>query len=579
MVPEALVPLDALPMTGNGKLDRAALPEPARMSPGTGRAPRTPQERILLQLFTEVLGAAEAGVDDGFFGLGGDSITSIHLVSRAIAEGLRLTPRDVFEQRTVAALAALAADRPAPGTPGAVSQDQMSACGELPLTPALHRLRERGGPIASFSQSVLLVTPPDADEKRLTAALQALVDRHDVLRMRLDTDDWTAEIPPPGTVDAGTLLERVALSEAARPCQLDPEQGRLLSAVWFDAGPERPGRLLLTVHHLAVDGVSWTILRTDLAAAWHGKELSAPGTSFRHWAHLLARVAPGRRAERPMWQRMLEQPVPLLGTRRPDPERDVVGAMRHLTRDIPAEVTDALLTTVQAAFHAGPEDVLLAALATAFTRRLGHRALLLDIERHGREELADGVDLSRTVGWFTSVVPARLDLTGADLDDPAGILKSVKEQLRAVPDHGIGHGLLRHLDPESGPVLAAHPAPEIGFNYLGRTTREAAGDWSVAPETPPGLGAAHDPALPVAHGLEITAVTSGDGRRTAPWSWSPGIWAEGDVSALADLWCAELTTLADGGPAGGHTPSDLPLVSLSQAEIDELEAEFGSEWR
>ncbi|KMS75295.1 dimodular nonribosomal peptide synthetase [Streptomyces viridochromogenes] len=594
MLPEALVPLAALPMTGNGKLDRAALPEPARASAaaGTGRAPHTPEERALRELFAEVLGVADVGVEDGFFDLGGDSITSIHLVSRALAAGLRLTPRDVFEQRTVAALAALAAARPAPGTP---PPDREPAFGELPLTPALHRLRERGGPIGSFSQSVLLVTPADADEQRLTRVLQALVDRHDALRMRirmrtgtrLSADDWTAEIMPPGSVDAGALLERVPSSDAmpgpgVGP-QLNPTEGQLLRAVWFDAGPARSGRLLLTIHHLAVDGVSWNILRTDLVAAWRAEEPPPPGTSFRQWALLLERAALERAAELDLWQRGLGTPDAhagrLLGSRRPDPAVDTVGAMRHLSRELPADVTAELLTTVPAAFHAGPEDVLLAALAAAFARRTSHRAVLLDIERHGREEITDGVDLSRTVGWFTSVVPARLDLADVDLDDRAQVLKSVKEQLRSVPDHGIGHGLLRHLNPDTGPVLAALPAPEIGFNYLGRTNREAGADWSVAPETPPGLGAAHDPALPVAHGLEITAVTTGDGRLTATWSWAPGIWSEGDVSALADLWCAELAAQADGRPAGGHTPSDLPLVALSQAEIDELEAEFGSEWR
>ncbi|PAZ12590.1 non-ribosomal peptide synthetase [Streptomyces sp. SA15] len=579
MVPEVLVALDALQMTPNGKLDRAALPAPdaAREAPGAERGPRTPQEEILRELFAEVLDVADVGLDDGFFDLGGDSITSIHLVSRALAAGLRLTPRDVFEQRTVAALAALAAGRPTPEQPA----EQEPAVGELPLTPAMHRLLDRGGPIGSFSQSVLLVTPAGADEKRLTAALQALVDHHDVLRMRLAADDRPAVIPPPGSVDAGALLERIAVPDGdfglvPQP-QVDTE--KLLHAVWFDAGPDRPGRLLLTAHHLAVDGVSWSILRFDLAAAWREEELSTRGTSFRRWARLLEREARERAPELAVWQEALDHPDPLLGARRTDPERDVADSMRHLTRELPKDVTTELLTTVPAAFHAGPDDVLLAALAAAFARWRRHPALLLDIERHGREEIADGVDLSRTVGWFTSVVPARLDLAGVDLDDPAGVLKSVKEQLRSVPDHGIGHGLLRHLNPETGPVLAALPAPQIGFNYLGRAAHLGEADWSVAPESPRNLGAAHDPAQPVAHGLEITAVTTADGRLDTTWSWAPGIWSEDDVRALADLWCAELAAQAAGTPAGGHTPSDLPLVALSQAEIDELEAEFGSEWR
>ena len=587
MVPEALVTLDALPMTPNGKLDRAALPVPATARRTTGRAPRTPGERTLRDLFAEVLGvpAEDVGVDDGFFDMGGDSITSIHLVSRALAAGQRLTPRDVFEQRTVAALAATAAARPSTGSP----REYDEPSGPLPLTPAMRRLLERGGPIGAFSQSALLVTPADADEKRLTAALQAVLDHHDALRLRLPPDGRTAEVSPPGTVDAATVLERVTapadLADLTHrsASRLSPKEGELVRAVWLDAGPHQRGRLLLTVHHLAVDAVSWHLLRTDLATAWRQERLPERTTSLRRWARLLEREArtPARQAELDLWRAMPDNPGPPLGARLPDPRRDVAGTMRHLTRTLPAEVTAELLTTVAAAFHAGPEDVLVAALAAAFARRRQHPVLLLDIERHGREEFTDGIDLTRTVGWFTTPVPARLDLAGIDPADPAQVLKTVKEQLRSVPDHGIGISLLRYLDPDSGPLLAALPAPEVGFNYLGRTTRSTDADWSPAPEAPRDLGAVRDPAMPVAHGLEITAVTTGDGRLDATWSWAPGIWSEDDVRALADGWFEELAAQAAGGTGatGGHTPSDLPLVSLSQAEIDELEAEFGNEWR
>ncbi|KOV61056.1 dimodular nonribosomal peptide synthetase [Streptomyces sp. NRRL WC-3618] len=589
MVPEAFVVLGALPMTPNGKLDRAALPAPQVTALDGARAPRTGGEETLRGLFAEILGRdpRDVGVDDGFFDLGGDSIASIHLVSRALAAGLRLTPRDVFEQRTVAGLAAVAAARPAPRRGPA----REPAVGELPLTPAMHRLRERGGPVASFSQSALLVTPAGADEKRLAGALQAVLDHHDVLRMRVTTcGDWTAYIPPAGNLDAAELLERVAVPDGdfgavieAPVCQLSPDDGRLMRAVWYDAGPDLSGRMLLTVHHLAVDGVSWGILRDDLAAAWRDEELPPSGTPFRQWARLLERAAEARAGELDVWRQLLDDPDPSPGARCTDPAQDVVAAMRHLTRTLPAAQTADLLSTVPAAFHARPDDVLLAALALAFARWRHHPALLLDIERHGREELAEGVDLSRTVGWFTTTVPARLDLTGLDLEDTAQVLRSVKEQLRAVPDHGIGHGLLRHLNPATAPALAALPAPQIGFNYLGRTpaTRTRPADWSAAPEPLPGalaLGAAHDPTQPVAHGLEITAAATDEGLR-ATWSWSPGSWAQADVSALAGLWCDALAALTHATAEGGRTPSDLSLVSLSQAEIAELEAEFGSEWR
>ncbi|MET8974169.1 amino acid adenylation domain-containing protein [Streptomyces sp. NPDC004539] len=570
MVPEAFVVLDALPMTVNGKLDRDALPAPVVESGGE-RAPRTPSEKVLRDLFAEVLGR-EVGLDDGFFDLGGDSIASIHLVSRALAEGLRLSPRDVFEHRTVAALAAVADSRPA------VSHGpSQEATGEVPFTPAMHRLRERGGPIRQFSQSAVLVTPAGADVRQLTEALQAVVDHHGALRMRVGAD-WSAFVPAPGSTSVP--VRRVTDPKELAADQLDPAKGDLVSAVWYDAGPGRQGRLLLTVHHLAVDGVSWGILRTDLATAWRGDQLPSPGTPFRHWAELLEGEAERRRPELELWRDLLDFSRREL--RHPDPTRDVVGTLRHLTRTLLPEPTTDLLTTVPAAFHAGPDDVLLAALALAFARHRRSPALLVDVERHGREDLFEGVDLSRTVGWFTSVVPTRLDLSQVELTDAAGALRAVKEQVRAVPEHGVGYGLLRHLDAVSGPVLAELPLPDVGFNYLGRTARERpTDDWASVPGELPGrlaLGAAHDPRLPVAHGLEITVAADDDGLR-AVWSWAPGVWSQAEIEALAGLWCEALDELSRTGEAGGHTPSDLPLVSLSQAEIDELEAEFGSEWR
>ncbi|QNP68636.1 amino acid adenylation domain-containing protein [Streptomyces roseirectus] len=561
MVPEAFVVLDALPMTPNGKLDRAALPAPA-VETGS-RAPRTAAEEALRGLFAEVLGCApdQVGVDDGFFDLGGDSIASIHLVSRALAAGFGLSPRDVFEHRTVAALAAVAVNRPV------TARRSGSPTGPVPLTPAMWRLRERGGPVGSFSQSVLFVLPAGTDAKRLQDALDAVVRHHDVLRMRVATEgDWTAHIPPAG--DVSVPLERVAdlaaLLDAPTP-RLRPDEGELVRALWCE------GRLLLTVHHLAVDAVSWGVLRDDLAAAWRGEQLPPCGTPFREWARRQQRDAVARAGELDVWRGVFAG-FPVL-----DPVRDVVGSMRHLTRELPSPLTAQVLTEVPAAFHAGPDDVLLAGLALAFARVRREPAVLVDVERHGRE----GAELARTVGWFTSVVPTRLDLTGLDPADAGQVLRAVKEQVRSVPDRGVGYGPLRHLNPETGPVLAALPAPRVGFNYLGRTAVEPVADWSFAPEKLSGalsLGAAHDPELPVAHGLEVTAVAGADGLRTT-WSWAPGAWSEAEVAALAEAWHEALAVLAQAGPAGGHTPSDLPLVSLSQAEIDELEAEFGNEWR
>ncbi|MFE1784924.1 amino acid adenylation domain-containing protein, partial [Streptomyces sp. NPDC059506] len=618
MVPAAFVVLDALPVTPNGKLDRRALPAPdfgAAVS--AGRAPRTEREELLCGLFAQVLGLPVVGAEDSFFDLGGDSIVSIQLVSRARREGLVFTPREVFEHRTPAALAVVARDPE--GASGQGAREADSGVGPVALTPIVHWLRERGGPVDGFCQSVVVRTPAGADAGSLSAALQAVVDHHDALRLRLTRAGggavWGLEVPEPGSVDAGTCLLRVDAAgldgealravvareaEAARG-RLVPESGVMVQAVWFDAGPQTAGRLLLVLHHLVVDGVSWRILLPDLAAAWDAvaagrrPELEPVGTSFRRWSQELAALAqdPARLEELPLWTGMLDGPQELLGDRDLDAREDTVGTVRHVTVTVPAERTEQLLTTVPSAFHAGVDDVLLAAFALAVTdwrRRKGRSAdggVLVDLEGHGRHDVVEGVDLSRTVGWFTSLYPVRLDPAVEDWQEvwaagpEAGrVLKRVKEQLRALPDHGIGYGLLRHLSPQTGPLLAALPAPRIGFNYLGRfpaARAEDTADFAPAPEAE-GLGGGVDAAMPVPHALEVNATTHdhADGPRLgATLSWPGGLMPEEDVRDLADTWVRALDALAvhaAGPAAGGRTPSDLALVDLGQQEIDVLEA-------
>ncbi len=194
MVPSALVVLDRLPLTPNGKLDRRALPAPEVAPQQAQRAPRTPQEEILCGLFAELLRLDRVGIDDNFFELGGDSIVSIQLVSRARRAGLSITPRAVFQHQTVAALAALAglvAERwLAEDGPGRRPTGARHAVGRLPATPIMRWLKERGGPLNRFSQSMLLSVPAGLRQEHLAAALTALLDHHDALRLRLDVGGW-----------------------------------------------------------------------------------------------------------------------------------------------------------------------------------------------------------------------------------------------------------------------------------------------------------------------------------------------------------------------------------------------------
>ncbi|GAA1398006.1 hypothetical protein GCM10009639_36030 [Kitasatospora putterlickiae] len=294
---------------------------------------------------------------------------------------------------------------------------------------------------------------------------------------------------------------------------------------------------------------------------------------------------------------MLDGPDAPLGRRALDPARDVVGSRRSLELTLPADPTKALLTEVTDVFHATVNDVLLTAVALAvqdWSRRRDRPAatVLVDVEGHGREEEAvGGVDLSRTVGWFTSVHPVRLDPGAVEWPDlwsggpEAGrALKRIKEQLAAVPDHGLGYGLLRYLNPRTGEALSGLPVPQIGFNHLGRFgTPTGSGDWAPAYEIGGFTGGA-DPGLPLAHALEVnTLVREGEGAEptlVAEWSWAAELFTAAEVEDLGATWFRVLRALADHArrpESGGHSPSDIPLVSLSQDEIDRLQEELALE--
>jgi amino acid adenylation domain-containing protein len=482
MIPSAFVQLDALPLTPNGKLDRRALPAPQIEAAGY-RAPRTREESLLCALFAELLHVDRAGIDDNFFRLGGDSIVSIRLVSRARRAGLELTPRDVFRHQTVQALASVAR------LP--IAREAEDGTGDVIPTPIVRWLLERGGPMRRFTQSMLLDVPSGISEADLLRAVQTLLDHHDTLRLQLRGD--ALRIPPRGSVDARTCLARASfaeLQEAALAAEdkLDPEAGRVFQTVWL----EDAARLFVVIHHLAVDAVSWHILATDLASALAGEPLDPVVTPFRAWASQLANAATNI-GDLAKWEAILDSGTKLIADAMLiadatlDPARDTNATARALTIRIPRE---ASLT------------VLLQALA----KTLGG-SVLADIETHGREPFDDRTDLSRTVGWFTSIHPMRLDAP------------------HAVPEQQLGYGLLRYLNADTAARLASKPQPQVSFNFLGRFDAGAA--------TPVPLRGDED--APLAHLLSIDAAVI-DGELTARWTWASRHLHEPRVRMLAEAW-------------------------------------------
>nr|WP_296771320.1 non-ribosomal peptide synthetase [Rhodococcus sp. (in: high G+C Gram-positive bacteria)] len=572
MVPSSIMVLESVPLTSAGKVDRRALPAPIFAAHAGSRKPFTRNEIIVAGLFEHVLGARNVGADDSFFALGGDSIVSIQLVSRAKAAGLVFTARDVFERKTVAGLAEIAtAVEAAP----ILAELDGGGIGNVPITPIVAEMVAAGN-FRTYSQAVLISLPADVTDDALRAATQQVIDHHDALRSRFTAGH---DILPRGSVGAADVFTATtvdldaALNSAAN--RLDPGAGRVIQLARVD------DRLWIVLHHLAVDGVSWRILLPDFAAAVSGVAPAPIGTSLRRWAHGLADAAADRISELPRWTEIVDTPDPLLASRTLDVEIDTVSTRAELVVAISTEVTETVSTTLPDRFGCGPNDALLTALALAVARWRTRSSISVLLEGHGREQqVVPGADLSRTLGWFTTVFPVALDLAAVDLLDafaggPAAgaALKIVKEHLAAVPDHGIGYGMLRHL----GGAAELVGTPQISFNYLGRVHTASATPWM------PMRFASHaDAAMPLAAPIDINIVARQHDAATefeATFAYAGLMFDRSDIGELALLFQRALEALAvhvASETGTRHTPSDFPLAATTQQDIDDWEDEFPS---
>ncbi|WP_151475943.1 non-ribosomal peptide synthetase [Streptomyces albicerus] len=588
MVPAHIVVMKEFPLTANGKLDRNALPEPA-IGTGSIVAPTTENERAVCAAVAAVLRLEQVGVDQDFFQLGGDSILAISLLSALRDAGLYVTARQIFAHSTVGALAAVASREDV-----ATVDHGDVATGSVVGSPIVQWLGETTDAIDGFVQSVVLNTPADLTAAALDEILAAVVGRHDMLRAKLVRgDSWSFDIPEADQADQAVAGRAGAgWQESDRPLDecvalttdgLDPAGGLMLRAVW-----RREARqLVLVAHHVVIDGVSWRVLMEDLATAWRqfasGEPIEPPpvGTSFRRWTQLLERAAFDADSSY-FWR-------PLPGTdepvgRRALSEADTVARERLRTVSVGPEVTAALLGEIPAKFHAGVNDVLLTALAVALARwrrDLGQDQTFahIELEGHGREgQFVAGSagfepELSRTVGWFTTLFPVTVDPgVAADFTAPeylAAALKAVKEDLAQVPDNGVSYGALRYLAQTEFDA----PAPQVLFNYLGRFDAGASGDWQLA-RTTGQLGEKRDPRMRLPRPLEFNAIaepaSTGEYELVTTISWPDGMFTDEDIATLSEYFRGALAGLA-ALDQGGHSPSDFGLVRLTQADVDTLD--------
>ncbi|HLL46031.1 MAG TPA: condensation domain-containing protein, partial [Longimicrobiaceae bacterium] len=525
------------------------------------------------------------GVQDNFFELGGDSILSIRLVGRARQAGLHLTPKQLFLHPSVAELCAVV------GSSAEVVAEQGRVAGEVPLTPVQHWFfgRDLAEP-HHFNQSSLLEVRGDVPAAIVKRALRAVAEHHDALRLRYTREGsgWRQVHAAPGGelpfehVDlTGVVPDRRsgAISAVGDRVQrsLDLARGPLARGVFFEFGGGEPGRLLLVVHHLVVDGVSWRILEEDLLGACTqllgGEPVRLPSktTSFQLWSRRLHRHAQSAAMQEELawWSALADRGIAGLPTDHPGGPNTAVSA-RTVVVELDEEETRALLQEVPPVYRTQVNEVLLTALTLAFARWTGQRSLYLDMEGHGREELLEGVDLSRTVGWFTSIYPVLLELPAGGAGEA---LRSIKEQLRAVPNRGIGYGVLRYLSESAGTRerLGSLPRAEVVFNYLGRFDSGAGGD----PLIRPGVerhGRGHSPLQARSHLLEINGMAA-QGRLRFEWTFGEEVHARETVERLAEGFrraLLELVAHCRSPGAGGYTSADFPLARASPGELERV---------
>ncbi|HEU4653813.1 MAG TPA: amino acid adenylation domain-containing protein, partial [Steroidobacteraceae bacterium] len=576
MIPAAFVQLSELPTT-SGKIDRKALPAPPREAPrdNSYAPPTTAVQTALATIWSEVLHRDRIGIHDNFFELGGDSIQLIKIVSRVNELGINLTARHMFESQTIAELAA--------AIPSITILDaqQDTLCGPVALTPIQHWFFESEPTEPHhFNQAVLLKFARPVSAQVLEQAVSNLISHHDVLRSRfLRTDNgWSQDIVehvthlPLECIDISGLSQREQDSTVDRIGERMHRSMELSSAplsrtALFQGDADEPQTFLWIIHHLLVDGVSWRILLDDLQANYlaleAGRKISLPrkSTSYQRWSELLASYATSLKdsAESKYWRTRGWTECGRLPYDGPGPNRRE--ALKYIYKEMSASETEALLGDVATYSRVKPNELLLTALAQTLAHWMSNDRVLIDLEGHGREGLFAAVDVSRTVGCFTSLFPLALDLRG--MNEPYAALMEVKQQLRSVPNQGIGYGIQRYLAKD----LLDVPSAQVSFNYLGRLDHERTEGalFEVAQQS---TGQAESLQGLRTHLLNVSA-SIWNGQLQMRWAYCADVHSSFTIETIADQTIERVRDLVASCLEDDVSldPTDFPLIELGSATV------------
>jgi amino acid adenylation domain-containing protein/non-ribosomal peptide synthase protein (TIGR01720 family) len=601
LVPAGFVLIETIPLSPHGKVDRRRLPAPVSPARKTRNEtlilPQTQAEKVLAGIWQEVLKLEKVGTHDNFFDLGGDSILSIQITARATQAGLRLTPKQIFQHQTIAELAAVAND-------GAqFESEQGEITGDVSLTPIQLWFFEQNLPAPHyFNQAVKFQLNRSLDPLALKCSVERLLAHHDALRMRFERtpQGWRqinsslsyinergkAEIVRSFDLSSLSLEEQESAIERATAelhASFDLSEPPLMRIGLFELGDRQPGQLLFVIHHLVVDGVSWRIILEDFEKIYEALSndaapaLPAKTSSFKRWAERLTEFASSAKIQEQVsyWIESTHRyhamvPVDLLNG--PNTE----ASARNVWAKLSIDETRDLLHAVPKAYRTQINDVLLTALVQAVAPWTGERSLSVDVEGHGREEISKHSDVSRSVGWFTSIFPVHLDLPKTT--NPGEALKSIKQQLARIPLRGMGYGLLRYLHDNPGVVnsLKSARSPEISFNYLGQFDQMVTNSslFTLPKETgePDSIKGSFSPLNTRPHLIDVLTLVMND-QLLLSLRYSENIHRPETIDRLmqAYLTCLRvLITHCKSPEVGNVTASDFIAAKLSQKDLNKL---------
>jgi non-ribosomal peptide synthase protein (TIGR01720 family) len=591
MVPSAFVILEALPLTPNGKVDRQALPTPDTARPDLDTAyaaPRSLPENVLAQIWSEVLGVAQVGIHDNFFELGGDSILTLQVITRAKQMGWQLTPKQIFQHQTIAELAAVA------DTTRVIQAQQEVVTGSVPLTPIQHWFFAQNLPNPHhWNQAVLLEVQQGINPAILQQAFQHLLIHHDALRLRFVKKESNWQQVNAGLdkvlslthLDLSASDQQEAVIEATLE-ELQPtlnlSEAPLMRVVLFDLGVQTPSRLLIIIHHLIIDGVSWGILLEDLHTAYQqlsrGAAIQLPlkTTAFKQWSERLQDYAQSAQLQQELsyWLAESRKSITPFPVDNPGGS-NTVASSATVSVTLSAEETQILLQDVPQIYRIHIEDLLTTTVALALAQWTGEQTLLIDLEGSGRDDVFNDLNLSRTVGWFTTLFPVLLDLKNAT--HPAQALTVIKEQLRSISHQGIGYGLLRYLsqDITLTQQLQTLPQAQIVFYYLGQLDRMIPQEsmFELTHFTPT---LSRSPQGNRSHLLECISFVMNN-QLQLDWTYSQTLHQPATIEHLANACIDSLRSLIThrhSSQPTHYTPSDFPDIQLSPEKLDKLFAEI-----